>query len=63
YKAGQISNVEFVAQSNLLLKDLVKEYENAANNISPSTYLLKSKEWEKMLKKAKKLTAIERRKL
>ncbi|MEM0094451.1 MAG: hypothetical protein QXX74_00775 [Candidatus Micrarchaeaceae archaeon] len=63
YKAGQISNVDFVAQSNLLLKDLVKEYENAANNINPSTYLLKSKEWEKMLKKAKKLTAIERRKL
>ncbi|MEM0124606.1 MAG: hypothetical protein QXF41_03645 [Candidatus Micrarchaeaceae archaeon] len=45
-----ITPVEFVARSNLSLKDLVAEIENTAKKNYPSLYLLKSKE----LKEAKK---------
>ncbi|MEM3228461.1 MAG: hypothetical protein QW549_02635 [Candidatus Micrarchaeaceae archaeon] len=57
YESGIINEVDFVAYSNLIIRDLVEAYKNEVARISstnPSLYLRQSREWEKALKKAEK---------
>ncbi|MEM3470058.1 MAG: hypothetical protein QXZ36_04860 [Thermoproteota archaeon] len=65
YKSGLINEVDFVAYSNLTIRDLVEAYKNEATRISStnqSLYRRQSREWKKALEKAEKpqSTSVER---